>query len=88
MKSRHRIDQEVGTFDVPELADIDDIGGIGRPGDGIEFVSGYAVEHAAHELRRNSDRALVGIARKGTLEQEQVRGVHQRAFKSAVEEAL
>ena len=35
---RHRVDQQVGPLDVPELADIDDIGGIGGRDDRIELV--------------------------------------------------
>src|SRR5882672_3993678 len=82
---RHRIDQEVGALDVPELADIDDIAGVGCPDDRIEFVGGYAVENAAHKSFGDADGALIGIARKSAFEQEQVGGVHQRAFKAAID---
>ena len=46
---RHRVDQQVRALDVPELADIDDVGGISGRDDRIELVGGDAVEHAAHE---------------------------------------
>ena len=85
---RHRIDQEVGALDVPELADIDDIGGVSRLDDRVEFVGGDAVEHAAHQPLRHADGALIGVAREGAFEQEQIGVVHQRAFEAAVEGAL
>ena len=85
---RHRIDQEVGALDVPELADVGDIGGISRHDDRLEFVGGDAVEYAAHQPFRYTDGALIGVARERALEQEQFGVVHQPAFQEAVEGAL
>ena len=42
-QQRHRIDQEVGALDVPELTDIDDIGRVGGSVHGIEFGRGHAI---------------------------------------------
>jgi hypothetical protein len=85
---RHRVDQEVRALDVPELTDIDHVGGVGRRHDGIELVGGHAVEHAAHQARGDADGALIGVACKRALEQEQVGRVHQRALEAAVQRAL
>ena len=73
---------------MPELADIDDIGGIVGLDDRIELVGGDAVEHAAHQPGRGADGALIGIARERAFEQEQIGAVHQRAFEAAIESAL
>src|SRR6202171_5430082 len=88
MQPRHRIDQEVRALDVPELADIDDVGGVVGLDDGIELLRGHPVEYAAHQPLGRADGALIGIAREGAFEQEQIGGVHQRAFEAAVECAL
>ncbi len=88
MQPRHRVDQQICSLDVPELADIDDIGGVVGPGDGIEFVGGDAVEDAAHQAFRRADGPLIGVARKRALEQEEFGIVHQRAFEAAVEGTL
>ncbi len=88
MQPRHRVDHEVGALDVPELADIDDVGGVVGTGDGIELVGGDAVEDAAHQAFRRADGALIGVAREGAFEQEQVGAVHQAAFETAIERAL
>ena len=85
---RHRVDQDIGALDVPELADIDDVGGVVRCWYGIEFIGGNAIEHAAHESGRLADGALIGVARERALEQEQVGAVHQRAFEPAVDRAF
>ena len=34
---RHGVDQEIGALDVPELADIDHVGGVVGLGDRLEF---------------------------------------------------
>ncbi len=88
VQPRHRIDQEVRSLDMPELADIDDIGGVIRFDDRIELFGGHAIEHAAHQALGGADGALEGIARECTFEQEQVGRVHQRAFEATVERAL
>ena len=80
---RHRVDQEVGALDVPELADIDQVGGVIGFHDRIEFIGGDAVEDASHQPLRRADGALIGVARKRAFEQEQVGVVHQRAFERA-----
>ena len=87
-KSRHRVDQEVGALDMPELADIDDIGRISRFDDRVELVRRHTVEYAAHQPGRYADGALVGVARELAFEQEQVGAVHQRPFEAAIECAL
>ncbi len=69
---RHRLDQEVGALDVPELADIDDVGGVVRLDQRIELVGGDAVEDAAHEAFGHADDALIGVAGERAFEQEQV----------------
>jgi hypothetical protein len=45
---RDRVDQEVGALDISELADIDDVGCVVRSSDGVKFVCGDTVIHAAH----------------------------------------
>src|SRR6267154_1467945 len=70
VEPRHRIDQKVGALDMPELADIDDIGGISRPDHRIELVGGYAIEHANYQPARRADRAPIGIAREYAFEHE------------------
>ena len=88
MQSRHRVDQEICSLDVPELADIDHIGGVVGSGNGIEFVGRDAVEDAAHQTLRCADGTLIGVAGKRALEQEEFGIVHQRAFEAAVEGTL
>src|SRR5229473_7598016 len=73
---------------MPELTDIDDIGGISRPDDGIELIGGYAIEHATYQPARRADRALIGIARENAFEQEQIGRVHQRAFETTRDRVL
>src|SRR3954452_7492541 len=80
VQPRYSIDQEVGTFDVPEFADIDDVRGIGSFDDWIEFVRGNAIEYAAHDSCGYADCALIRIAGERALEQKQVSSVHQGAF--------
>ena len=82
---RHGVDQEIGALDVPELADIDHVGGVVGLGDRLEFIGGDAVEHAAHQACGRADGALIGVAGERALEQEQVGAVHQRALEAAVE---
>ena len=84
----HRVDQEVGTLDVPKLADIDQVGGVLGVHDRVEFSGGDAVEHASHQSLRRADGALIGVARKRAFEQEQVGIVHQRAFDTGIDIAL
>src|SRR5664279_966612 len=88
MQSRHGVDQQIRTLDVPELADIDHVGRVVGPGDRIEFIGGDAVEDAAHQPLRRTDGALKGVPGECTLEQEELGIVHQRAFEAAVDRAL
>ena len=85
---RHRVDQEVRALDVPELADIEQVGGVLGLDDRIEFVGGDAVEDAAHQALGHADGALIGVARERAFEQEQVGTVHQRAFEAGIDIAL
>jgi hypothetical protein len=88
VQPRYSIDQEVGTFDVPEFADIDDVRGIRSFDDWIEFVRGNTIEYAAHKPCGYADCALIRFARERAFEQKQVSGVHQGAFHTAVQRAL
>jgi hypothetical protein len=88
VQPRYSIDKEVSTFDVPEFAYIDDVGGVLSFDDRIEFVRSNAIEHTTHQSGRDADCALIGIAREGAFEQEQVRHVHKGAFDTAVQCAL
>jgi hypothetical protein len=85
---RHGVDQQIRALDVPELADIDHVGGVVGLGDRLEFFRGDAVEHAARQALGGADGTLIGIAGERAFEQEQVGAVHERALEPAVEFAL
>jgi len=87
-KPRHGVHQQVGSLDVPEFPDIDEVGGVVGPDDRVELRCGHTIEDATDEAGRRADHALIGIARERALEQEQVGAVHQRAFEAAIEGAL
>lgn len=87
-QTRERRENEIGTLDVAEFADIGDVGGVVRGRHGFEFGGRDAVEHASDQAAGLADHALVGVAREGAFEQEQVRAAHQRAFEKGVERAF
>ncbi len=88
MQLRHGIDQQIRALDVPELAHIGEVGGVVGRHDGLEFLGGDAIEDAAHHALGRADDALIGVAGKCALEQEQVGRIHQRALEPRVELAL
>ena len=87
-KPGNGIDQEVRSFDLPEFPDVDDVGGVGGFWDGVEFVGGDSVEHAANQSTGNADRSLISVAREVAFEQKQIGRIHQRSFEAAIERPL
>lgn len=88
VQARHRVDQQIGALDVPELTDISEVGGVVGHDDRFEFLRRHAVEDAMHHALRLADDALIGVAGKRAFEQEQVGRVHQRTLEPRVKLAL
>ncbi len=88
-QSRHGLDQQVGAFDLAELADIDQVRRIFGRRYGIKLGRGHTVEDAADEaLRRFTDHAFIGVPGKTALEQKQFGSIHQGPLHFCVEPAF
>jgi hypothetical protein len=73
---------------MPQFADRQNVGGIGRRLDGAEFIAAHAVVHHADEPVGRADLGRKGIARERAFEQEQLGTPHQESLGHAIDDSL
>ena len=82
-----RLDQHVDRLDRPQLADADDVGGVGLDRDRLEFGLADAVAHDAHHGARRADLGAEQVGDVAAFEQEEIGAPVQDPLDGAIKAA-